>query len=396
LGDVAFNVKTQLQLGKNKPLKSSADLTIASLTYRNYTYNNIKVKGDYTNKTFIGDVDINDANGQLTFGGQIDLNANSYLFNFDANVKKFRPYALNLTTKNLNLEVSFNINSEFAGPNIDHMNGQIVIDSILLANNKQAYYVEDFIIRSNSATKNGKVKTLSIESPILVGMVSGDYTIGSLITSFKNTAANYFPVIGTQTTIKQPTRNNNIQLAFELESTQKLASVLDMPWFTTKTSTINGHYNDIQNELELDIQVPTLSNQRNFVWEDISLALNNENKQINCMLHAQTKTKSNDTISLNLDLKGINDSLKAYLSWDNTLPTISQSGEILVNTHFVSIDNRVNAHIQFLPTQLVIQNAIWDMAASDITTNFKEFTVNDFNLESTINLYISMGKPPSP
>ncbi|MCB9071666.1 MAG: AsmA family protein, partial [Prevotellaceae bacterium] len=112
LGDVAFNVKTQLQLGKNKPLKSSADLTIASLTYRNYTYNNIKVKGDYTNKTFIGDVDINDANGQLTFGGQIDLNANSYLFNFDANVKKFRPYALNLTTKNLNLEVSFNINSE--------------------------------------------------------------------------------------------------------------------------------------------------------------------------------------------------------------------------------------------------------------------------------------------
>ena len=392
LGDVAFNVKTQLQLGKNKPLKSSADLTIASLTYRNYTYNNIKVKGDYTNKTFIGDVDINDANGQLTFGGQIDLNANSYLFNFDANVKKFRPYALNLTTKNLNLEVSFNINSEFAGPNIDHMNGQIVIDSILLANNKQAYYVEDFIIRSNSATKNGKVKTLSIESPILVGMVSGDYTIGSLITSFKNTAANYFPVIGTQTTIKQPTRNNNIQLAFELESTQKLASVLDMPWFTTKTSTINGHYNDIQNELELDIQVPTLSNQRNFVWEDISLALNNENKQINCILHAQTKTKSNDTISLNLDLNGINDSLKAYLSWDNTLPTISQSGEILVNTHFVSIDNRVNAHIQFLPTQLVIQNAIWDMAASDITTNFKEFTVNDFNLESDDQLIHIDGK----
>ena len=223
-------------------------------------------------------------------------------------------------------------------------------------------------------------------------MVSGDYTIGSLITSFKNTAANYFPVIGTQTTIKQPTRNNNIQLAFELESTQKLASVLDMPWFTTKTSTINGHYNDIQNELELDIQVPTLTNQRNFVWEDISLALNNQNKQINCLLHAQTKTKSNDTIYLNLDLKGVNDSLKAYLSWDNTLPTISQSGEILVNTHFVSIDNRVNAHIQFLPTQLVIQNAIWDMAASDITTNFKEFTVNDFNLESDDQLIHIDGK----
>ncbi|MDD3479426.1 MAG: translocation/assembly module TamB [Paludibacteraceae bacterium] len=391
LGDVAFNVKTQLQVGKNKPLKSSADLTIASLTYRNYTYNNIKVKGDYTNKTFIGDVDINDTNGQLTFGGQIDLNANSYLFNFDANVKKFRPYALNLTTKNPNLEVSFNINSEFAGPNVDHMNGQIVIDSILLANNKQEYYVEDFIIRSNSASNNGKVKTLSIESPILVGMVSGDYTIGSLITSFKNTAANYFPVIGTQTTIKQPTRNN-LQLAFELESTQKLASVLDMPWFTTKTSTISGHYNDSQNELKLDIHVPTLTNKRNFVLEDISLALNNQNKQINCLLHAQTKTKSNDTISLNLDLKGVNDSLKAYLSWDNTLPTISQSGEILVNTHFVSIDNRVNAHIQFLPTQLVIQNAIWDMAASDITTNFKEFTVNDFNLESDDQLIHIDGK----
>ncbi len=392
LGDVAFNVKTQLQLGKNKPLKSSADLTIASLTYRNYTYNNIKVKGDYTNKTFIGDVDINDPNGKLAFGGQIDLNANSYVFNFDANVKKFRPYALNLTTKNPNLEVSFNINSEFAGPNVDHMNGQIVIDSILLANNKLQYFAEDFIIRSSSVAKNGQAKILSIESPLVSGIVSGDYTLGALITSFKNTAANYFPVIGTQTAIKQATHDNNIKLVFELESTQELAKVLDMNWFTTKTSTIQGYYNDTQNELGLDIQVPTLTNKRNLVVEGISLALNNQDKRINCFLHAQTKTKNNDTISINLDLKGMNDSLTAYLSWDNTLPTISQSGEVLVNTHFESIDNRVNAHIQFLPTQLVIQNAIWDMAASDITTNFKEFTVNNFSLESDDQLIHIDGK----
>lgn len=382
LGDIAFNVNTKLELGKNKPLKSSADLTISSLTFKNYTYNNIQVKGDYTNKTFIGDVDINDANGQVNFGGQIDLNANSYMFNFDAEVKKFRPYALNLTTQNPDLEVSFNINSEFAGPNIDHMNGQILIDSILLANNTNKYYLEDFVIRSNSQARNGKEKTLSIESPILAGMVSGDYTIGSLATSVLKTAAIYFPVIATQKTIKQPAHSNNIHLAFELESTKELATILNMPWFTTEPSTINGNYNDIQNTFDLNVHVPRLANKKNLVFEDINLNINDKNKRINCLLYARTKTKANDTISFNLNLKGMNDTLSAYLSWDNTLPNIAQSGEILVNTHFESLNKAINADIQILPTQLVIQNTIWDMAAAHITTDFKEFAVNDFNLQS--------------
>ena len=382
LGDIAFNVNAKLELGKNKPLKSSADLTISSLVFQNYTYNNIKIKGDYTNKTFIGDVDINDANGQLAFGGQINLNANSYMFNFDADVKNFRPYALNLTNKNPDLEISFNIESAFAGPNIDKMNGQILIDSILLVNNKQKYYVEEFVIRSNSQVRNGTEKILSVESPILTGMVSGDYTIGSLINSFIKTTATYFPIIATNRTIKQPIHTNNIHLAFELENTKDLATILNMQWFTTEPSTINGNYNDIQKTFDLDVHVPTLANHKNLVIEDINIKLNNQNERINCRLQAKTKTKGNDIISLNLDLKGMNDTVNAYLSWDNTLPNISQSGEILVNTYFESINKKINANIQILPTQLVIQNAIWDMAAAQITTDFKEFEVKNFNLQS--------------
>jgi len=382
LGDVAFNVNAKLELGKNKPLKSSADLIISSLAFKNYTYNNIKVKGDYTNKTFIGDVNIDDANGQLTFGGQIDLNANSYMFNFEADVKNFRPYALNLTSKNPNLGISFNIESTFAGPNIDQMNGQVLIDSILLTNNKEQYYLEEFIIRSNSQVRNGTEKTLSIESPILAGMISGDYTMSSLINSFIKTAATYFPVIATQRAIKQPIHTNNIHLAFELENTKDLATILDMQWLTTEPSTINGNYNDIQNIFDLDVHVPALANHKNLVIEDINIKLNNQNEQINCQIQAKTKTKGHDIISLNLDLKGKDDAVNAYLSWDNALPNIAQTGEILVNTYFESINNKINANIQILPTQLVIQNAIWDMAAAHITTDFKEFEVKNFNLQS--------------
>jgi len=385
LGDIAFNVKTQLQVGENRPLKSTADLTISSLTYKNHTYSNIKVKGDYSNKKFTGDIDINDDNGQLAFGGQVDLNANSYVFNFNAHVKKFRPYALNLTTTNPNLEVSFNIDSEFEGPNIDHMNGEIRIDSILLANNKEKYFLDNFVINAKSLTNTanqGISKTLSVQSDILTGKVSGNYTIGTLLTSLKRAATQYFPIIRTQTVIKQSNRNNTIDLAFELGSTQQLAKVLNMNWFTTQESTINGRYDDIENTVNLDVHVPILANKKDFVIENISIAFNNENKTINGLLHAQTTTRGNDTISLNLDLKGMNDSIKAYLFWENSLPSVAHSGEILVNTHFAAINKEINAFINILPTQMVIQNDIWDIAASNVTTNFKELTVNHFNIES--------------
>ncbi len=392
LGDIAFRVNTKLEIGKTKPLKSSADLTIAAITYKNYTYNNIKIKGDYTNKTFVGDVDINDNNGQLKFVGKVNLNANAYLFNFDADVKNFRPYALNLTTENPDLEISFGINSEFAGPNIDQMNGEIVIDSILLTNNQEYYALERFVVQSNSTTGNGKNRTLSIESPILTGIIFGDFTLASLSNSIMQTAATYFPIIATKATIKKPASHNNLHLAFELESIRDLANVLNLGIFTTEASTITGNYNDIQKTFELDVHIPRVANNKKLVIDNINFKLNNKNKRINGLLSAQTKTRGNDTLSFNIDLKGINDTLITHFSFNNALPKVVQAGEILAKTHFKSINNTINVHTQILPTQLILENIVWDMAAADIITDFKTIEIKKFNFGSEDQRILINGK----
>ena len=381
LGDVSFNIKTKLEVGSDQPLKTTADLTISSFSFKNYTYKNIKVNGKYTDKHFIGDVDIKDPNGQLKFIGNIDWKSSANKYTFSADISNFKPYALNLTKANPDLALFMNVDAKFEGPNNEFLNGSILIDSLLLNNNNKSYLLDKILITAQKLNNNEE-KSISITSPIINGDLTGSYTFSALKHNLTSLVEQALPVFGKKTPIHQEAFKNNLALDIEIASTKELADILGFSTFTPEVSTISGVFDEYAHTCNLSINIPKVANFKKELAHNVALNFDNENKRLNATLEAHTTTQTNDTITIILDLQGKNDTITTRLSWNNTTPKAVLAGEFLSKTYFDYLNDSLNAHIQILPTEIVLKNTLWTINAAKINTNFHQINISNMVVEN--------------
>lgn len=377
LGDIAFDLDTKLHLRKGAPLKAHSDLAIERITFRDYTYENIKVAGDYTNRTFVGQVGIDDPNLKFDFDGEVDWNAEEYIFNFNAAIDHFRPHALHLIDNNPNLAVSVGIKSNFNGPNINNMAGYITLSNLFLDND------EDFYLQELAFTSNvGRTNSLSLKSSFINGYVKGNYEFAKLRQSIVAMAKRYFPILGDEDKNAAQSWGNNIDFSIEAGSTEDLSKALNFGWFTPEPISVDGHYNDADEDFYLTASVPKLRNAGNGRYDGLYVFLDNEGKRINCELGGKTITRKNDTVSCVAGLAGRNDSVATHLQWANTSTEIMHAGEFLLRTHFYRADDRLHADTKVLPTQIMLQNTPFDVSSAEINTDFEKVTVENLKIES--------------
>lgn len=378
LGDIAFDLDTKLHLRKGSPLKAHADLIIDQITFREYTYENIEITGEYTNRTFIGQISIDDPNLKFDFDGELDWNAEEYIFNFAANIDHFRPHALHFIDNNPNLTLSVGISSNFNGPNINNMAGYITLSNLFIDND------DDFYLQQLTFTSNiGRTNSLALKSNLINGYLKGNYEFSNLRQSIECLAKRYFPILGDNGNKTIQNFGNDINFGLEIGSTQDLSKSLGMKWFTTEPMSIDGRYDDQTNDIYLAVSVPRLRNTNNGRYNDLYLFLDNENDRINCELGGKTITRKNDTISCVVGLNGRNDSLNTHLQWANTSTEIMHTGEFLLRTYLYRSDNRLHADTKILPTQIMLQNTPFDVSTADINTDFEKLTIKNLKIEST-------------
>ncbi len=377
LGDIAFDLDTKLHLRKGASLKAQADLIVEQITFRDYTYENIKVAGNYASRAFVGQIGIDDPNLKLDFDGKVDWNAEEYIFNFAAAIDHFRPYALHLIDSNPNLAVSVGINSNFNGPDIDRMAGNITLENLFLDND------EDFYLQELALTSNiGRVNSLTLRSNLVNGYLKGNYEFTKLPKSIVEMAKRYFPILGKADENAAQAFGNAFDFGIEAGSTEDLAKALNFGWFTPETATIDGRYDDIDDNFYLAVGTSKLRNLQNGRYDDLYVVVDNKSKRINCELGGKTITRKNDTITCVVALAGRNDSVSTHLQWSNTSTEIMHGGEFLLRTHLYRSDGRLHADTQVLPTQIMLQNTPFDVSLAEINTDFEKVTVENLKIES--------------
>lgn len=274
---------------------------VSLLEFKEYTYQNIQVNGQYKKKLFDGFLAIDDANLKMDFKGLADLSSKIRQFDFTADIKYANLLETNLFTRDSISEIKGKINFDIEGNTLDNIVGKADFKNVIYTNQKQEYAFNEFLVTSSI---KDSIKTIKIESEdIARGELKGKFTFDEVIPVAQN-------ALGSIYTNYRPHKVNPGQfLDFNFTIYDKIVDVFYPDIDIDSRTKIKGAIRSNKNQLKLTISSPSITVFGNEI-KDLLLRTDNQNTLYNTHLMARNiKTEHYDISKLNLLNRTINDTL---------------------------------------------------------------------------------------
>lgn len=386
LGEVSLNLSVDIEKPNKADLRGNAKGTISEFDYRGHTYKDITLDADYDGLKVNGNLNINDPNGLLAVNGLFDLSDKTKpKLDFTAKVKDVQLDSLHIADKLKQSYLSFIVRANFEGRNIDDAEGYIRIDSLNFIREDRVFDLNQFFLEASGVSSNRKLK---IKSDIVNGEILGGYAFTTIIKSVQNTVQPYLPALISAVEEKKGMRKqmkaNNLSFDIRINNTEKLSSILKLPVTVVSQAKIVGFYNDIYNKFRIEVFTPVLKAGGMNIKSGYVLA-ENPNGMINSKINLYLVNKNNviNDISVNTT---------AYANIVNTNISIINDGKQKLKGNFAlstlfTKENKdpLRIDIDMLPSDLVMNNELWNMDESHITLHNKHITVNNFKIYNKQN-----------
>lgn len=329
--------------------------------YKGYTYQNIKVNGQFKNKHFNGILKVKDPNIELDFNGLADFSGDINKFNFTSKVKHCNLKNLNLFTRDSISKISGNIDMKMNGNTINDMVGAIQFTNALYTNQKDKYYFKDFSIVSSF---KDSIRNVSINSPeIISGNINGVFKfeeIGKLIqNSVGGLFSNYQPLpisLGQQVEFKFKIYNKIIEVFF--------------PEISLSANTqISGEINADEDLFKLNVKSPQIK-AYNTIIDKINLLINSKNPLFNTQLKIKDFKSEYYRVS---DFQLVNATINDTLFFR----TEFKGGELKKERFNLSFYHTINAENKLIvglqKSDVKINNTKWNIANNNAENNKLEY-----------------------
>ncbi|OCB69786.1 Family of unknown function [Flavobacterium glycines] len=194
LGKVTMDVNADGRGFTEKYLNTQIVGDIRTMDYQSYTYNNIKVNGNFKLPYYKGQISVADPNLAMEFDGLVDLSAKENKYDFHINVERANLNKLQFVNDSIS-NFKGDVVVQLTGNTIENLQGNVYIKQTSYQNTKDTYVFDDFNINSTFDSKG--IRTLTIDSPDIVeGQMVGRFqfkelgkltrnSLGSLYTNFK-------------------------------------------------------------------------------------------------------------------------------------------------------------------------------------------------------------------
>lgn len=347
---------------------------IDSINVYNYQYKNIQLSGDILNKRFDGSLVIDDPNLKFRFAGAFDLNVPVPVFNFNMLVEKADLKVLKLIDSYKKSEISFALDANFTGDNIDNLAGTIHFKEGNFRNENGEVAFNNFDLKTFN--ENGPV--LQLRSDFLDADIRGQYQLHNLHNSVKQIIAQYLPSCGLTFPVERT--QNNFDFRFVLKDINRFAKVL-IPGLRMNPAEIVGSINSDKNTLILNasfpqIQYQSTTFQKLIVNIDGDSKLNVRNKVGEIAIGDQFKV-----YNLSLISEAAGDVLDSKFAWNN-YGAVSYSGSVNTSTKFFKQKNNPHVEISVKPTRLFLADSLWLINSGLITVDSTMVKVNNLKLSS--------------
>ena len=190
LNSIDANIKCSAFV-KNKELFGEINSNINYFDFKNYRYDNIVSLIDIKKNIFDYTIIINDENININLGGSFVADKKNSALKFYLAANNINLSKLKLYNKFPEHELSFILNSDLSGNDIDNISGKIDFDDIKFVNsNNEGAVINDIYI---TAFSDSIPKNITIKSDIIDGNVTGDYNFKFLGKSLTNIFAQALP-----------------------------------------------------------------------------------------------------------------------------------------------------------------------------------------------------------
>ena len=382
LGNISFS----LDLNGNHPREGYPQVLIQgvidSLSYSGYTYHNITLDGEYLKGGYNGTILLEDENAYVKMVGSMNMLSRIPEFKFNADIEHFSPTPLHLTENYKNCEVSLNVKADFTGSSIDDMIGELNINNIRYVTPARSYQLDNFKI---AAVKlNDSAKRLTISSNFLQGNIEGDYSYRTLPNTVMAVIDRYVPSLFKRNKQRKEAENN-FTFDLKLNNTEFISALLQIPLTVYVPSTLKGFFNDKNHQMRIEGHFPRLMYDDKFLESGVLLA---ETPADQFHVTARVSDRSvDDDMNYVADISARNDSLFALMNWGNKTGR-TYSGKLSTLVSFMKPDkdeeslsedlSPLKAKIDINPSDIIINDTLWNIHRSRVTLEGKRFHVDDF------------------
>ncbi len=393
VGKITMNAQIEGVIGRDKTIKANTEGVIQNILVNNYNYQNIILDGYLTENTYDGILSISDPNIAFDFIGNIDFSTDVPVFNFTANVPKANLYGLNIDKKDTSALLSFNVNANFTGINLDNAVGEINFSETELTKLNETMRFDTLKIIAKQFPDTHKI---NLKSDYVDAMLVGDYQPSTLFQSMKNLFYTYIPALIKSPTDTLPTNSsNNFYLNLNLKNTQ-LLTFFFLPSIKISDSTkINLQYQEPQKQLILNVLTKKASFNRH-TFDQLSIkAISNDSiftistKSKSILLNNQIYLENFKTTSLTKQ----ND-IHLKIDWDNEDEEDEYMGKILASTLIKqkkAYDNP-SFNITVLPSKIIVQDSLWNINKSTLNIDSTAFAIDNFTINHKNQFFKINGK----
>jgi hypothetical protein len=252
VGKISFNGGIYGIGMKANSLNAKLDGTIKSLEFKDYTYQNITVKGTVAKRLFNGELTSADPNLQFKLNGLVDLSKDVPQFDFDADITKADLKNIKLLRDSVEVNGKFRFN--FSGDNIDNFMGTArVYEASVFKRGKRisfdSLYVESKLMGSN--------KVITVLSNEFDAALVGEFSIRDLPTAFRTFLHKYYPSYIQEG--RQLQSDENFSFVVTTKKVDEYLDFFDKNLNGFNYSTISGRINSKENLLDLNAEVPQFS-----------------------------------------------------------------------------------------------------------------------------------------
>ncbi len=181
LGEMDANLVSKFAYNSKTGIELAAKGELPQLSYKGYTYKNIKVDGDFTEKSFEGKASIKDKNGLVDFAGLINFEESIPVYDFKSVIKKVNLSKLQITNDTLEHIVSADLWIKGKGSNIDNSNGEAIISNLIYSQNGEIYTNKKIAL---SSQQFDSIKEIKLDSDIADVSIKGKFLISELPKTF--------------------------------------------------------------------------------------------------------------------------------------------------------------------------------------------------------------------
>ncbi|MGW8314612.1 MAG: translocation/assembly module TamB domain-containing protein, partial [Bacteroidales bacterium] len=372
---------------RNGQIRASMDGTIDTLDLYGYTYSNILLDGEFSNRTFDGGFTITDPNIKMDFLGKMDFSGEVPEYIFTANVARARPYYLNLVPDEPNSFVSFLIETDLTGRTIDELNGRIrLVNSLFERKNGQLQLYDLDISTGNTAD----TAWLKLSSEMMDASIEGKYKMTSLPSAFRSLADQYLDLVPGERLPVDSLNHLNYQFSFK-----HMNPVLDFFFPSVRigeSSELHGTFDPLHHYFSAIGFFPTLQVGGNG-WNNVDLFSESGTEQFSFHLQSDSMTIG-DNYSLvehQISMTAAFDTARLEMSWDNRVEP-NYSGQIMLNGTFLSDTAEERSFmVEVEPSDFIIDSEPWKVNHSTLLLKRGYLKVDSLALLSTNKHLIADG-----